>query len=144
MGKAFVSTRKELANRLARVIQYVAGAVACSLTLTWADENNDTIEGDTLTTTVYGETSKGKPLGSLPGDLPQMVALGHLREVANQGLNQAHRLEEQVAAAKAGQQPKEPVEVAPEGTPDLEGTPDPDQDIVIPLEILEAKHDGDE
>lgn len=144
MGRPFLSSRRDLAIRWARAVQHVSGSVAVTLTVTWADEKENQIDGDSHTATAYGETSSGKPLGSLPGDLPQLVALAHLREVGNQGLNQARALEEHVAAkAKDNGQPQPPPDQIEEDTEAIMVEVDQEEPEPVPeVDLDESKDDA--
>jgi len=104
MGRAVILSRKEVTERLARTAQYMAGAAVVTVSMTWADETDTQIAAQTHTATAYGETSSGKPLGSLPGEVPAHIAVGHLNETSQHSADQAKSIADAVDAALAAKE----------------------------------------
>lgn len=104
MGKPFMKSRRELTEMHGRAIQYLVGGAAVTVIITWADDGAEQIDSETHISTTYGMTRSGKPIGSLPGQLPQLLALGHLNESVKSLAGQA----EGIAKAQREEEPAPP------------------------------------
>ncbi len=105
MGRGFMTSRRDLVARLAQVAQHVAGAAGVSLIVTWADEDEEAqmMNGDTHSSSCYGETSVGRPIASLGIEDAQRIALAHLDEAARMLTGQGAAIRDQmVKRAAAG------------------------------------------
>lgn len=99
MGKPFLVARRELAVRLARMVQFLGGAAAVTVAVTWVDETADRADAITHVSTAYGETSTGRPIGSLGGELPLEIATQHLKETVTLVEEQKDSIAKAAAAA---------------------------------------------
>lgn len=118
MGKALILSRKEVTERLARTAQYMAGAAVVTVGITWVDEGATEATAASYVNTAYGETSSGRPLGSLPGSTAAQVASAHLLEVGKLVMGQADEIQAAVAKELEGQAAPPPEGVGTE----LEGS----------------------
>ena len=100
-GRPFVLSRKEMLSRVSKSVLHILGAGAVTVTASWCDEHEDQLTADTHCTTVYGDTSTGRPIGSFPGELPGQIALGHLGETLALVANQKAPVEAALAKIRA-------------------------------------------
>lgn len=94
MRTAVIKTYRQAAEDHARAIQFLTGAASVTVAITWCDDgpNENSLESATHTATCWGNTSSGKPIGSLPGDAAPRIALGHLAEVGKAVVSQGESI----------------------------------------------------
>lgn len=131
--RAFIASRRDVTTRAARAVLHMANAMAVSLNITWADETDEKLTGASHSATAYGETSAGRPIQSLPGNLGSVVAITHLEQSVRELQAQIDELRKAASehAPNNGQQPAPPDQIitepapAPEDTSVLEEAPEP-------------------
>lgn len=106
MGKPLILSRKDVSARMARAIGFMVDAAAITVSITWVDEQQDMVGAETHQATAYGDTSAGRPLGSLPGDVALQAALGHYAQIERLAQEGSASLIEQVAKLKAEEEAK--------------------------------------